>query len=31
MKIKHDLTLRLESEISSFKIEIEELDAKCDE
>lgn len=31
MKIKHDLSNRLETEISNFKNEIKELDEKCDE
>jgi hypothetical protein len=31
MKLKHDLTIRLENEIANFKIEIQELDEKCDE
>lgn len=31
MKLKHDLTIRLENEIANFKVEIQELDDKCDE
>ena len=30
MKLKHDLTIRLENEIANFKIEIQELDEECD-
>jgi predicted RNase H-like nuclease (RuvC/YqgF family) len=31
MKMKHELSNRLEKEIKNFKKEILELDAKCDE
>jgi len=31
MKLKHDLSNRLEKAIAKFKIEIQELDEKCDE